>query len=411
MGVVRNAANTKIRGRVGQTTYYVSGQQQIARQALNNSNYGETARRSEAQQNRRVLWANLVNFYKVSAGWMPKAFETKKPNQSDYNKFMQVNVGVGRVALTKAESQAGAVVADEFIVSQGSLPSIKIDKVGLSWRTNLAIGDLTIGTTTTNAQLTEALVANNAHVRAGMQLSFVSYQQSVDALGTPRLICRCYEITLDPNSSDLVRDFIPDFGSTSSEGYLGTSANVSVGGFVYILSELNNGVLRVSTQQLVANNGALLQQYTGAVQRQRAIDSYGVDSEVILSPTGTISQTAEQQPQYIQYVLIGSVRYNAGDYYGVASALKSKDITIYMSSTNNLTEASAVVTTTSGGEAELTVSEVTGKIIEIGSTASLSLSGVLSQLIVVDAAGTQHILQFATTQPSGGNTGSGGELN
>lgn len=302
MGVIRNAANTLIKGRVGQTTYYISGGQQVARQSRNDSNYGETARRSYSQQERRVMWANLVNFYKASARWMAKSFETKKRNQTDYNKFMQVNMDSSRVALTKGEAAAGACVVDELLVSQGSLPSIEIVELVEQWRTNILVGNLSISSSTTIGEFTQALLENNGNIREGMQLSYVSYQQTVDPLGTPRINCRCYEVTLNSTSTEKLRDYFPALCSSTVEQYLSTSAEVPTGGFAYILSELVSGSLRVSTQQLTVNNTALITQYTSAAQRNSAINSYGLDMEVILSPSGTSSQDVEPTSPYITRV-------------------------------------------------------------------------------------------------------------
>lgn len=406
MGVVRNAANTKIRGRVGQTTYYVSGQQQIARQALNNSNYGETARRSEAQQNRRVLWANLVNFYKVSAGWMPKSFETKKANQSDYNKFMQVNIATARVALTKGEAAAGACVVDEYLVSQGSLPSIEIVTLSNQWRTNLALGTLTIGDTTTNAELTAALVANNANVRAGMQLSYVSYQQSVDPLGTPRAICRCYEITLSRTDTSLVRDHLPDFCSQTVSGNLGTGTNVSVGGFAYILSELQGGALRVSTQQLVVNNGVLIDQYTSAIQVASAVSSYGVDKEVILSPLGTVAQTPEERPVYITKLTSGDRTYVSGDYLGKISQLPSPDVVISLSGDEDQIGATAnavLVTFFNGNQRSVAIQSKSDDGINVSLSELSSLTAAVSSIAVRFDNSLEVSIRFSPAPTSGGD--------
>lgn len=334
MAIIRNAANRVMKGRVGETTYYVSKGQQVARQSRNDSNYGEAARRTELQQSRRVLWANLVEFYKVSSRWMPKAFETKKPGQTDYNKFMQVNIGQSRIALTKSESVAGACVVDAYVVSQGSLPSVAIIETGSQWRTNLIIGSLTIDATTTIGALTDALVANNANVREGMQISFVSYQQSQDSLGTPRVLCRCYECTLRSASTEKVRDYLPEFCSTSVNQALGTSADISEGGFAYILSELVNGQLRVSTQQLTTVNSTMIEYYSSSTQVQAAMDSYGINTEVILSPTGTVQQQPEPVPAYVKKVaIIAGTTYNyfmPGSYIGPCNLLYERTMNIYM---------------------------------------------------------------------------------
>lgn len=405
MAVVRNAANTKLRGRVGQTTFYVSGQQQIARQALNNSNYGETARRSEAQQNRRVLWANLVNFYKTSASWMPKSFETKRANQSDYNKFMQVNISTARVALTKDEAAAGACIVDGYLISQGSLPSIEIVALTNQWRTNLALGALTIGAETTNAELTAALEANNANVRAGMQLSYVSYQQSVDPLGTPRAICRCYEITLSRTDTSLVRDHLPDFCSQTVDGNLGTSTNVSVGGFAYILSELQGGALRVSTQQLVVNNSVLINRYTSSLQVANAVSSYGVDREVILSPLGTVAQTPEEQPVYISTVAYGGKTYGSGAYFGSLKDLASQLVTITFGNPPQSDITSGMIIRSVGESAVISTISGTGGVYTFTGTSSWQSESPIVGLRLNAEDGTQYTIRFAS------DPGGSGELN
>ena len=328
MAIVRNAANTLKKGRVGETTYYISKGQQVARQSRNDSNYGESARRTILQQNRRVLWANLVQFYKISASWMPKAFESKKSGQTDYNKFMAVNVPSSRIALTRSQAEAGACVVDGYLVSQGSLPSIDVIEMVGQWKTNLLIGSLTIGDSTTVADLTEALLANNANCRAGMQLSFASYQQSVDPLGTPRVNCRLYELTLSTTDTSTVFEHIPAMGCTSVDGAIGTSTDVPTGGFAWIMSELQNGVLRVSTQLLTTKNSAVIIQMSSAQQVDLAVKSYGVDSEVILNPATTVQQGAEPSVLYIEYIEAGGSRYYPGQNFGFASKIAGQTITV-----------------------------------------------------------------------------------
>lgn len=336
MGIVRNPANTMRRGRVGETTYYISGGQQIARQALNGSNFGESARRSEAQQKRRVMWANLVNFYKASRGWMPKAFESKKRNQSDYNKFMQLNINSARIALTKSEAAAGAVVVDGFIISQGSLPSIAIQSQSSGWSTSIALGDLTIDDSTSVAAFTQAVINSNASIKAGQQLSFVSYQQTRDALSTPRCTCRLYEVTLDLNNSTPLRAYLPEFCSQVVFKTLGTAEDISVGAFAYILSEQTSTGLMVSTQQLVSTNRTMVSEYSSASKVSEAVLSYGVDKEVILSPLTVNAQSPEAQPVYISSALINGVNYLSGQYVGTASSINGKSFDIEIANRTQL---------------------------------------------------------------------------
>jgi hypothetical protein len=348
MAVIRNSANTVMRGRVGQTTFYFSNGQQIARQAKNNSNYGETARRSEAQQVRRVMWANLVNFYKLSASWMPKAFESKKRNQTDYNKFMQLNIGSAGYAFTKEEAAAGACIAAGFIVSQGSLPSIDLTFTVNGWRSDLSLGGLNIDNTTTVGAFSEALIENNISMRSGMQLSFASYTQMIDPLGIPRVISRLYEVTLDPSSTDILRDYLPELASTVVGGYLGVSASAQKGAFTYIASELVGGALKVSTQQLTRNPLGATIYYQSQEQINKAVASYGLDQEVILNPDTVLAQEVAPEEIYISSVSQTregvDVTVEPGEYFGTWSLLNNTDTALRVIGIGDNTVTQAFVT-------------------------------------------------------------------
>lgn len=313
MGIIRNAANRKIKGRIGDTTYYVSMDRQIARQALNSSNYGESARRSPSQQGRRVMWANLVNFYKASKGWMPKAFESKSSKQTDYNRFMSANLAGARIALTKTQAAVGACVADAFIVAQGSLRSIQVSRMADTWQTDIALGTLTINDNTTVGAFADACIKNNNWILEGDQISFISYQQYIDAQNTPHVICTAYEVTLYTNSADKLRDYLPEFCSqVSSAKNLATNNDISTGGFAYILSRnLGGGRLQVSTQQLITNNDVMILQYSSATNVQAAIESYGVDTDKFLD-TGSVPVTKAEQPLYIEFFNVGTRSFAPG---------------------------------------------------------------------------------------------------
>lgn len=331
MGIIRNTASALMRGRVGNTTFYVQGSRQIARVSQNGSNYGETARRTLAMQTRRVKWANLVNFYKVSRSWMKYAFETKSSKQSDYNKFMSVNIGLARVALTKEEAALGGCVVDAYNVSQGSIRAIAINQVGAQWRSDIALGSLTISESTTIAEFTAAVKENNSGITDGYQLSFVSYQQMVDANNIPQLICTPYEVTLDSTSEAKLRDFLPSFCTQVLNGYLATSMNISVGAFAYVWSVTINGRTSVSSQSLITNNGELLQEYTSPVQQTKAIASYGLDTDAFLM-SGSEAQESAAPTFYIASVRDADGEYiTQGEVLGRISSFSEDSMQINMS--------------------------------------------------------------------------------
>lgn len=306
MAVIRNTASALRKGKVGNETYYVSLNKQIVRVAQNDSNYGEAASRTQRQQNNRVKWANLVNFYKLSKTWMKKAFETKKSNQTDYNRFMQLNLSASRIYLTREAAMAGAVVADSFILSQGSLRSISIVSHDDHWDTDIALGTLAIGSNTTVAQFSEAVINANNWATENMQISFISYQQDVDQYGFPVLVCTAYEVTLDLNDTTILRNHLPDFCSQSdSNGFLGTSDKVSIGGFAYVLSQTVGGKTLVSTQSLIQNNAQFIAQYSSAQALARATASYGVQEDVFLD-SGSEMVSPAGQPLYISGIVLSS---------------------------------------------------------------------------------------------------------
>lgn len=408
MGIIRNSANRVIKGRVGDMTYYISNGQQVARQALNNSNYGATAMRTDAQQNRRVKWSNLVNFYKLSKNWMKKAYESKEGKQSDYNKFMQLNVNSARVALTKTEAVQGACIIDAYQVTQGTLAPIEATKVGNQWRSSIVVGNLTIDDNTTIADFTAAVVNNNPAISDGMQLSFVSYQQNVDVLGIARAICTFYEVTLNSNSTAKLRDYLPAFCSQVLNGYLATNDNISLGGFTWIVSNQVNGKIYVSSQTLTVNNEALITQYSSTAQINAAIDSYGVTEEVVLSPVSLNAQERVTPPLYISTLLIDGNSYNANDYFGTLATLSGKNGALTLSTSTDLTVSSVVAKGTSSG------TQVNGNtIVKTGNNVTFtfgtsSSSQVLSEIIVTMSDGTELSVPFATSQGGGGEGGGGG---
>lgn len=274
--------------------------------------------KSDAQQTRRVKWANLVNFYKVSKGWMAKAFENKAANQSDYNKFMSLNANTTMVALTKDQASQGGVIAGPYTISQGSLPSIEITRlVGGSYATSLGLGSLTISASTTVADFSTALLGANSLLKEGMQLSFISYQQQRNGVtGVPYCICGWYEVTLNTSDSRLLDSVMPtSFAAATvqnSGNYLGTGPALSGGAFAYILSDRKSGKINVSTQQLVVYNNPEYETAITQTALNAAIESYGKGTDVFLAPGYTGDSQSQEGVNSVSRVIIGQTLYTPG---------------------------------------------------------------------------------------------------
>ena len=275
--------------------------------------------RTQSQMNQRVKWSNLVNFYRANSSWMKFAYETKKTNQSEYNKFMSLNVANSRIYLPKGLASQGACIVDAYQMTQGSLASIEITEIGNGWKTNIYL-DTWQGydQNVTIAEMSQSILAANPAIREGDQLSFLRFTQQTNAQsGVPFVIVRKYEVII--NSSDYRRfyDFMPFdyvvFDGNAQGGWLQIEDSGNAGGWLMVLSRTVGGKTYVSTQSIVvANNDTLINAYSSSNALQTAIDSYGESAEPFLTST-----TAEEDAQAgtrpsILSVKFGSTTYTPG---------------------------------------------------------------------------------------------------
>lgn len=292
--------------------------------------------RTQAQMEQRTKWANLVNFYRANASWMKYAYETKKTNQSEYNKFMSLNVPSARIYLPKSIASQGGCVVDAYQMTQGSLPSIEVLEGGGEWITNLMLpADFEIGSLSTVGEVSAALIAQNPAIREGDQLSFIRLTQQVNSnTGVPFVVVRKYEVIINSTDFRPFYDFMPTgYIDTSSQGgqmAIAVNNSGNAGGFLLILSRTIGGKTYVSTQSIiVANNAALIAQYSSAAAQQAAIDSYGESADAFLtSTTAGENEQAAVTPSIVAVTVdgvarnIGEAFYPAGDIGGAAVRLQ-----------------------------------------------------------------------------------------
>lgn len=248
--------------------------------------------RTQSQMGQRVKWANLVNLYRANRTWMKYAFETKKTNQSEYNKFMSLNVASSRIYLTKDIANAGGCVVDEYLMTQGSLPSIEFVPTSNGYfASNIVITSDVLDPLATVANFSQSVIDNNPAIREGDQLSFIRMTQMSNAsTGVPYVVVREYELIINPNNTALLYDYLPS-GYFSEWGgdtkYLAVgSAYGKVGGFCMILSRTISGKTYVSSQRVILvgmNN--YIEAWSNSTALQAAIDSYGVSDDAFLSST------------------------------------------------------------------------------------------------------------------------------
>lgn len=292
MAIIKNGLSMMMRGKVGAFSYYVSETRQIVRQAQNNSNFGATATRAPKQQNRRVKWANLVNFYSGNKGWMKKAFENLKPGISVFNAFMSVNISTATIALTKAQAKSKVCVLQPFVVCQGSLPSITPGTFEGDGPSVVRTLLQSIAAETTVAQYSQAIISQNAAFQNGDAIVAVSFAatQVVPSASTQRLDPATYtynEFVLDVTDDSKMQEKYPLWGIADQQVIC--NAVMFDPGYVYIHTRKSGGKLIVSTERIVLTEGAqsAIELWSAQSQVDNATDSYNVETPVLLAPGGT----------------------------------------------------------------------------------------------------------------------------
>ena len=292
--------------------------------------------RTEAQMNQRVKWANLVNLYRVNSDWMKYAYETKKTTQSEYNKWMSLNVTNSQIYLTKQLAAAGACVVDAYTITQGSLPSVEnTPQANNVYRSNIYTGELDELGDVTVAQLSTQILASNPGIREGDQISLIRLSQQTNAdTGIPYVIVRKYEMVVSRTNNSLVYDYLPrDIVGIQSSGNIHAmiiGLGTSVGGFAWILSRTVAGKTYVSTQTIVpVNNGALISLYSSDAAYRAAVESYGTSEDAFLSSASAKTSSGAAIPPAILHVDFGPNSFAVGSRVEGLSLANDNDVTVW----------------------------------------------------------------------------------
>lgn len=286
MAVTRNNLSMKMNGRVGAYTFYTTtGGRQVARIANNGSNYGESAKRTVAMQTRRTKWGNVVSFFRQNKDLMARAFERKGSNLSDYNRFMQLNIPIASVALTRDAFMKGICVLQEYTIADGSLPEITHDvqeedgfTFNLLCTLDGELADYSIKDISVN------LMEKNPQILEGDQLTFVSWTNADNVGGGLRLYRYLVEMTIDRNSTMSFGLLKNSNIVASVNGKIIIQGFGSVFGQAIIHSRSVGGNLLVSPAKIALSSPLYVAQFSAPEAVKKAIDSYGVDVEKLLEP-------------------------------------------------------------------------------------------------------------------------------
>lgn len=280
---ILNGINTKLRGSIGQYTFQRLNGQTVAKEKVEKK---AIPVRTMTQMLRRVRWANLVNLYRAFEGTLHPSFEGKDIRVSDYNMFMQSNIGSSNVALSKSEAVQGGCVVAAYQITRGQLPSVTVTLDGPNlFITDIFVGGLTIGASTTLKAFSDAIIQNNPTWRDGDQLSLYVASQVVDvSTGVPRVDMKAIEVTLDTSDDSTLLEDITGQNVYEVQDSKLKYKGVVDGGVACVHSRKVNGKTLVSTQRFVVDNSVLAQHTTSAAF-DNAIESYGgVNKEQFLTP-------------------------------------------------------------------------------------------------------------------------------
>lgn len=261
-------------GSIGGVTYRRVGDATIASQKVPRKS---NAKRTLRLMITRMKWVNLVQLWRIinTVSWHP-SFARENKRVSDFNAFMKANVALNQTFITKTISNAmGCVVAPVTLTSPSYLPTIVYSAgSGSAVVSNLAMGTLTLGNSTTLAAFSSAIINNNHSWQNGDKLTILYLVQSIDTALVPRAKAECLEITLDSLAdTSLLSDYV-DVNLLSIEGGYLALASLANGGCAFVHSRIVDSDTITSGQTLFVNN-QYLAAYQGYQAFLTAAESYG----------------------------------------------------------------------------------------------------------------------------------------
>lgn len=280
----RGFDQTNLSGSVGAVTYARVGGVTVARQKVP---MHVKARQTRALMLIRMQWANLVAVWKslATVNWHP-SFPKENKRVSDFNMFVSTNMKRNMVYLPKSLVRAGAGVAVAYDVTRGTQRSIAVEFGNNDVpETNLALGTLTIGSSTTVAAFSSAIINNNEDWQDGDQLTLLTLVQAYDAENNvPYLKADAQKITLSSTAATVMLSDVCDVSMLSVvDGCLAWAGSVN-GAVAAIHSRIVDGETSCSNQSLVVSNSYASQYQTNAAFLAAANSYGGLAQPQMLTP-------------------------------------------------------------------------------------------------------------------------------
>lgn len=246
--------------------------------------------KTRAQMTRRIKWANIINMWRLMKPLIQMGMQNRKTSQSDYNKFVSLNINKSEAFLLKEEARQGATLLAPYIITSGSL--------GVRSMRSAAVTDIAVGTidlaSATIGQLSSAIITSNQGFQVGDQISVFALGQDL-INGIPQVLPNAFKFLLTEQSDDTPAiDAIEVFGSLAPAvegGFLSFEfAGVEYSAYAGAVVQsrlLGDGGLAVSDSRLVVDfevDGVQQSRNPYAATQSEALASYGYNADAFLSP-------------------------------------------------------------------------------------------------------------------------------
>lgn len=399
-----NAFMGTLRGKIGDTVFYRAKGEQRTRAYVKNVYNPKSTRQME----QRTQLSNTLGVYRCLKTFMEGAFADKLARQSDYNAFVSRNLNSVKIYIPKEMAKAQGAVVAPYQVTSGSLPTIVVSGTGVGSVTNIAVPTgFVLDDTTTVAAFSSALIAANPTLRAGMQLTYLSIiQQNNPQTGFPVISANMFKMVLSTSDTRAVREFLPEYGVSIVNGFIGHGALYASGAFAWILSEKDaSGKLNVSSQRLIVTSDTLYAAYSSAEASEKAVRSYNGGGELYLTPYNSegsvVSGIAEVSSISIDGAVVvnnfnSEIAISNGDPIVInGTNLKSSSISIFTSGNTGNSDSQIISGAESLAEFATVVTETATR---IDATSITDVTGVKQIAIVADG----RIVLNLSYQYSGG---------
>lgn len=273
-------------GKVGSLVFARRLGQQVTRP------YNRTVRnpKTRSQMTRRIKWANIINMWRLMKPLIQMGMQNRKTSQSDYNKFVSLNINQSEAYLLKEEARQGATLLAPYIITSGNLGARTMRSAKI---TDIAVGSINLDTASIG-ELSSAILTNNQGFQVGDQITVFALGQDLIA-GIPQVLPYAFKFLLTELSDDTPAiDAIEVFGSVAPAvdgGFLAyefAGAEYSAYAGAAVQSRLlADGVLAVSDSRLAVDfvvDGVLQSRNPFAATQSEALASYGYNEDAFLSP-------------------------------------------------------------------------------------------------------------------------------